>query len=65
MTDHNSILQELRRELATRNSVYPRWIKAGHISKTTAAHRISMIEQAIEVVESVQSKQLSLLGEHS
>ena len=36
--------EEIRRELATRNRVYPRWIQDGKIKKETADFRVLVLE---------------------
>lgn len=38
------ILAEVQRELDMRKKVYPGWIKQGKIVKTTAHHRIEVME---------------------
>jgi hypothetical protein len=41
------IIVELRRELAMRKSVYPKWVSAGKIDADVAAARVLYIEAAI------------------
>jgi hypothetical protein len=42
---------ELERELATRNKVYPRWIREGKITEGTANHRRDCISEAIRLLD--------------
>jgi len=44
-------LTELRRELATREDVYPRWITVGKISQRTADHRSQVIRDVLADLE--------------
>lgn len=44
----SDVIKELRRELAMRRKCYPGWVANDKLSAETAAHRIAMIEQAIE-----------------
>lgn len=39
---------EVKRELATRKRVYPRWIEDGKIKKETAGYRVLILE-ALEI----------------
>ena len=41
------IIVELKRELAMRKSVYPKWVSAGKIDPQVAAARVLYIEAAI------------------
>jgi hypothetical protein len=45
------IIRELERELATRNKVYPRWIREGKITEGTANHRRDCISEAIRLLD--------------
>lgn len=38
------MLTEIRREIAMRKSVYPRWIENGKIKKETAVSRVLILE---------------------
>jgi hypothetical protein len=38
------MLTEIKREIAMRKSVYPRWIESGKIKKETAASRVLILE---------------------
>lgn len=42
------MLAEIKREIAMRKSVYPRWIESGKIKKETAASRVLILE-AVEI----------------
>ena len=44
MTD-DEIWDEIKRELAMRRSVYPRWIQEGKLDAGVAAHRIGVFVQ--------------------
>lgn len=56
------ILKELRRELATRKALYPRWVQQGRISGHDADHRTACMQAAIERLEPIaeQEKQPTL-----
>lgn len=64
------ILKELQRELATRRSVYPKWVSLGKLKQKTANHRIKAIEWAIALIEGTaalpetepEREQLDLFG---
>lgn len=65
--DKQSILKELRRELAMRESVYPDWVQRGKLSQRTATHRVAAIEAAIALIEAMPDEeadrtQLDLFG---
>jgi hypothetical protein len=45
------VIRELERELATRNKVYPRWIREGKITEGTANHRRDCISEAIRLLD--------------
>ena len=45
------VIRELERELATRNKVYPRWIREGKITEGTANHRRDCISEAIRILD--------------
>ena len=46
-----NVLVELRRELAMRERVYPRWVEDDRIDQPTAAHRILCMRKAIALIE--------------
>lgn len=48
---YDAMLQELRRELAMRQKVYPDWIKQGKLSIKRAEFRIQALQEAIEILE--------------
>ncbi len=47
----HSLIGELERELATRNKVYPRWIREGKITEGTANHRRHCISETIRILD--------------
>lgn len=53
----DTVLSELRRELATRQRVYPDWVRAGKLHPATAALRIEAMQQAIALIEQLQPQQ--------
>jgi hypothetical protein len=59
----DSVLDELRRELAMRQRVYPNWVRAGNLSQQTSDFRIQAIEQAIKLIEAMQPQQGGLFDE--
>lgn len=40
-------IDEIKRELATRNRVYPNWIRDGKLEKRTADYRILVLEKIL------------------
>lgn len=46
-------LQELERELRTRQKAYPTWISRGTITKEQASHRVACL---IEVIEDFKAR---------
>ena len=55
------VLNELRRELAMRQRVYPRWVADGRLRQDDMDHRIACLKMAIAVVEAhMQPKQKEL-----
>jgi hypothetical protein len=46
-------LKELRRELAQREHLYPRWIGEGKLTKAVADHRMACLVNTIAAVESL------------
>jgi len=50
-------LTELRRELATREDVYPRWITIGKIAPRTADHRKQVIRDVLTDLEKLYQAQ--------
>lgn len=53
-------LAELRRELATRQRVYPNWVCDNKLSQHTAEHRIQAIIDTIRTLETVSELLLTL-----
>ncbi len=51
------ILAEVKRELAMRKRVYPRWIEENKISAGTAAYRIACMEALVESYEKLAEKE--------
>jgi hypothetical protein len=43
-----------------RKKCYPSWVANGKLAAETAAHRIAMIEQAIEHLDAAQPQQQSM-----
>lgn len=52
VTNHQ-VLQELRRELAKRHEVYPRWVAKGDMAQRVADERIACIERAIALIQPI------------
>jgi hypothetical protein len=46
-------IAELRRELATRQRVYPDWVRGNKLSQATADHRTQAISDTIRTLETV------------
>lgn len=47
----HEIMAELRRELAMRNAIYPKWVKEGKLAPTVAAMRIAALNAALKDFE--------------
>jgi hypothetical protein len=47
----DELIKELRRELAVRKSVYPKWVNGKKLKQLTADFRIACIEQVIALLE--------------
>jgi hypothetical protein len=54
------VVAELRRELAMRQRVYPRWVASGKLTATDMQRRISLLEAAIALIECEQAPELPL-----
>lgn len=50
-------IEELKRELAKRREVYPRWVEQGKLSFPLSEHRIKCLAAAIETLEQQHAKQ--------
>ena len=48
-------LTELRRELATRQRVYPDWVRQNKLSQQTADHRTQALADAIIMLEHLEA----------
>ena len=46
----------VRREIAMRKSVYPRWIEAGKMTGAKAAHEIEAMQAVLATLESLAPK---------
>lgn len=55
-------LTELRRELATRQRVYPDWVRADKLSQQTADHRTRALADAITLLEHLETLVLAATG---
>jgi len=53
-------LAELRRELATRQRVYPEWVRSNKLSQATADYRTQAIVDTIRTLETVSELLLAL-----
>jgi hypothetical protein len=42
----DQVIAELRREIAMRDAIYPKWIKSGKIAPSVAALRIAALKEA-------------------
>lgn len=47
-------IKELRRELMTREGVYPLWIKQGRITQTLADKRVAAMKAALATLEELK-----------
>jgi hypothetical protein len=52
----DALIEELERELKTRKRVYPDWVFNGKLKGVVADHRISCIEQSIEVLKKYKAE---------
>lgn len=60
------VLAELRRELTTRQRVYPRWIVEGKITDEVATRRVATIQEAIVLITALDDAvQPSLFPTHA
>ncbi len=50
------ISEELKREIKTRERVYPRWIEQGRIDAPVAANRVLILQAAFAFVEAELKK---------
>lgn len=50
------IRDELKREIKTRQRVYPRWIQQGKIDERTAALRVLILEANLALIEAALKK---------
>ena len=48
------IIKELKRELATRERVYPKWIQSGKMHRDVANRRYMRLKAALEIIEGKQ-----------
>lgn len=44
---------ELRREIATRRRIYPRWVEDGKLTEGQAAFRLAALEDVLERLEAL------------
>lgn len=44
-------ISEIKRELALRKQVYPRWIEQGKITRQDANHQYQSMERALELLQ--------------
>ncbi len=59
----SQIIEELERELKTREKLYPYWIREQKISETVAKHRIDALTEAIAILsekDKAEDTQLTL-----
>jgi len=50
-------IAELKRELALRRRVYPRWVENGKLSYEMSTHRMGAMQAAVETLEKLQAKE--------
>jgi hypothetical protein len=50
MTNYEEVAASIRRELALRERVYPRWVATKRMSKQQADHEIAMMRTALRIV---------------
>ena len=53
MIDYYDMLESAKRELALRQSCYPRWVQQGRLSKCKAEHEIACMREIILTLQSV------------
>jgi hypothetical protein len=54
----SDVIEEIKREVATRVKVYPQWIAAGKIDRPTAEHRYLCLMTAIKELEALQAQKV-------
>jgi len=50
-TTHKEQIDELKRELKMRESVYPKWVEAGKMTDRISRHRLNCLRAVIEDFE--------------
>ena len=45
---NGEILKELKREMAMRARIYPRWVREGRMTEADRAHRVACLQGAID-----------------
>ena len=58
MTTIREEIAELKRELHTRQRVYPEWKVLGKITQKDAEHRIACLESSIKRLEEIERQQV-------
>jgi nicotinic acid mononucleotide adenylyltransferase len=59
---HAQCIRELRREIGTRNRIYPNWIAQNKIDEEVAAQRIACLERTLAIIERVNQDQNGVQG---
>lgn len=54
----SDVIEEIKREVATRVKVYPQWISSGKIDRPTAEHRYLCLMTAIKELEALQAQKV-------
>lgn len=62
MTTLDAQLAEVRREIALRKAVYPKWVAAGRLKAATASRLIETMEAVQETLEQYRREQEELFG---
>ncbi len=53
-------IAELKRELATRQKLYPDWVATGRLDKKTATYRVAVLKDTIQRLEELAGVQTHL-----
>lgn len=58
---YDELAAEVRREIAMRRGVYPRFIKSGKLSEENAAKQIEMMEQIADLFEMITKDECAVV----
>ena len=62
--DHAAQLEEVRREIAQRQRVYPRWVADGKLAAATAGRQLDVMRAVVVSLSDLATAQKALASEH-